>query len=314
VNATSKKCCADLLCCHDWREAGVVSKFPILSSGRKVSDVAIDTLLKSVRQLPSISAAVFEVLQTFENEDVDLATIARKICVDQGMTTRILRVSNSAFYGFANRVGTIQDAIALMGLQNIRALVVASGLIQHFPPRTGSLFDWKSFWKHSIGAGVCARVLASRVGQDAELAFTAGILHDIGRLVIEVGQPAKSDAILKYSVDKNVSLLEAERAIFGYDHTLVGFEITSYWKFPSVIRTAIRDHHHPDANSGKLADLIHVGNATCHALEIDNFNWKQLPLRCEEGWTRLGLTVGMLEEEIPEIRRQTSGAQMILVD
>lgn len=279
-----------------------------------MNNSAIEQMLAKVKHLPPLSAAVAGVLASLERQDADVHEIAGKISLDQGMVTRVLRVANSAFYGFPSKVGTIHDAVVLLGLHNIRSLVVAAGLIRQFPPREHGRFDYGLFWQHSIGAGVCARVLAGRLGKDAELAFTAGLLHDIGRLVVEVSSPEQSDAVLAHSIDHAVSLLEAERAVLGFDHTVIGFEITRLWKFPVAIQAAIRDHHRPKPDSGFLADLVHVGDVLCHALDFGNADNDSVPPLSADAWQRLGLRWEMIRESLPEIERQNASAKLMLSD
>lgn len=277
-----------------------------------MNNSAMEQMLANVKHLPPLSAAVAEALASFERQDADVDEIAGKISLDQAMVTRVLRVANSAFYGFPSKVGTMHDAVVLLGLHNIRSLVVAAGLIRQYPPRDHGRFDYGLFWLHSIGAGVCARVLAGRLGKDAELAFTAGLLHDIGHLVVEVSSPEKSDAVLAHSTDHDTSLLEAERAVLGFDHTAIGFEITRLWKFPVAIQAAIRDHHTPGADSGYLADLVHVGNVLCHALDIGNAENESVPPLSAAAWQRLGLSWAMIESSLPEIERQNASAKLML--
>ncbi|MBI5438840.1 MAG: HDOD domain-containing protein [Nitrosomonadales bacterium] len=274
----------------------------------------MEQVLACVEQLPPLSTAVVEVLASFERKDVDADEIAGKISLDQGMVTRVLRVANSAFYGFNGKVGTIHEAIVLLGFHNIRSLVVAAGLIRQFPPREHGQFDHNLFWRHNIGTGVCARVLASRLGKDGELAFTAGMLHDVGQLVVEVVCPEKSDAVAVHGASHDMTLLEAERAILGVDHAAIGFEVTKRWNFPAAIQLAIRDHHQPGQESGFLADVVHVASVLCHALDIGNtVNDRVTPLS-PDAWQRLGLHWEMIKYGLPEIERQNAAASLMLGD
>ena len=274
----------------------------------------MEQVLACVGQLPPLSAAVVEVLASFERKDVDADEIADKISLDQGMVTRVLRVANSAFYGFSGKVGTMHEAIVLLGFHNIRSLVVAAGLIRQFPPREHSQFDHSLFWRHNIGAGVCARVLAGRLGKDGELAFTAGLLHDVGRLAVEVMCPEKSDAVAAHSASHDTTLLEAECAILGIDHAAIGFEAAKRWNFPVAIQLAIRDHHQPGQESGFLADVVHVASVLCHTLDIGNTVNDRVPPLSPDAWQRLGLHWEMIKHGLPEIERQNAAASLMLGD
>lgn len=274
----------------------------------------MEQMLACVEQIPPLPAVVADVLASFERSDVDVDKIADKISLDQGMLTRILRVANSSFYGVPSKVGTMRDAVVLLGFHNIRSLVIAAGLIRQFPHRDQGQFDHNIFWQHSIGTGVCARVLANRMGKDGELAFTAGLLHDIGRLVVELGCPEKSDAVAVYIAGKDATLLEAECAILGVDHAAIGFEVTRRWNFPVSIQLAIRDHHQPRQESDFLADVVHVASVLCHALDIGNTDNDQVPPLSLGAWQRLGLHWHAIKDCLPEIEHQYAAASLMLND
>ncbi len=274
----------------------------------------IEQMLACVKQLPPLSAAVVDVLSSFERRDVDVNEIANKISLDQGMVTRVLRVANSAFYGFPSKVGTMHEAMVLLGFHNIRSLVVAAGLIGQLSPKEHSQFDHNLFWQHNIGTGVCARVLAGRLGKESELAFTAGLLHDVCRLVMEIACPEKFNAVVAHAGDHDTTMQEAEHAILGVDHAMIGFEVAKRWNFPVAIQLAIRDHHQPRQESGVLADVVHVANVLCHALDIGNTVGDRVPPLSLMAWQRLGLNWDLIKNCLPEIERQNAAANLILSD
>lgn len=278
------------------------------------NDSPMKQMLACVEQLPPLPAVVADVLAGFDRQDADVDKIAGKISLDQGMMTRILRVANSSFYGFPGKVGTMRDAVVLLGFHNIRSLVIAAGLIRLFPPGNHGQFDHSLFWQHGIGAGVCARVLANRIGKDGELAFTAGLLHDVGRLVVEVVCPEKSDAVAAYVASRDATLLEAEGAILGIDHAAIGFAVAQRWNFPPAIQLAIRDHHQPRQESGFLADMVHVASVLCHALDIGNADNDRVPPLSPGAWQRLGLHWDAVKDCLPEIEHQYAAASLMLND
>lgn len=274
----------------------------------------VGQMFTCVKQLPPLPAAVIAVLASFGRPDVDVDEIARKISVDQGMVTRVLRVANSAFYGFNGKVGTMHDAVVLLGLHNVRSLVVAAGLIHQFSPKDGQMFDRNAFWLHNIGTGVCARVLADKLGKDGELAFTAGLLHDVGRLVVEACCPEKFSAVAARCLADDISMIKAEQLVLGVDHAQIGFEAAERWNFPAAIRQAIRDHHQPGETSGFLADIVHVANVLCHALDIGNAGYDYVPPLSGAVWQRLGLRWETVRDCLPEIERQNNAASQMMSD
>lgn len=277
-------------------------------------ETTCEEMLAAVKQLPPLSEVVTKVLLSFEQKNIDVDDIANKINLDSGMATRILRVANSAFYGFSNQVGTVHEAVVLLGFHNVRSLVVAAGLIKQFPSTDEQQFDQDAFWRHNIGTGVCARLLANSLGKDGALAFTAGLLHDIGRLAMAVYCQEKFSQVVAQCKQNAISMLEAEQAVLGMDHGQIGFAITQRWHFPIAIQAAIRDHHQPEKSAEFMSDIVHVANVLCHAMDIGNVDNDSVPAISAVVWERIGLSWRGIKMLLPEIERQNAAASLLLND
>lgn len=278
-----------------------------------MSEMTLEHILQKVRQLPSLSLVLKEVLHSFDNENVDVQTLIGKISRDQGLVARILRVANSAFYGHPNRVGSIGEAVVVLGFHNIRSLVMAAGIINQFPSAKDKAFDRIQFWRHAIGAAVCAKVLAARLGQDQEEAFTAGLLHDIGVLVLDAYFHTYFERVLAYCAANDCALADAEFVVLGLSHAAIGFEVARQWKFPPSIQYAIRDHHQPDDDApAALTDLVHLANVLCHALEIGNSGCDLVPPLSEGAWKRLGLAWDEMGAIFRDIERMNAGVNLLV--
>jgi putative nucleotidyltransferase with HDIG domain len=278
-----------------------------------MTHVSIEKVLSDVRQLPSLSVVVRELLESFEGESANIARLASKINRDQGLAARVLRVANSAFYGFPGRIGSINEAVVVLGFHAVRSLALASGIISQFSPTEGRTFDRLAFWQHAIGTGVAARVLANVVGRNTEEAFAAGLLHDVGKLVLDAHFHDDFGAVLNYLKDHDVTMLEAEKTVLGLDHAAIGYEVARQWRFPAPIQEAIRDHQHPDLQAPcLLTDIVHVANVLTHALDIGNGGDDIVPLLSEAAWQRLGIPWEDLGVLLKEIERQNMGANLLL--
>ncbi|MHB8167544.1 MAG: HDOD domain-containing protein, partial [Sulfuricella sp.] len=172
--------------------------------------------------------------------------------------------------------------------------------------------DRLAFWQHGLGSAVCAQVLAKALGRDQALAFTAGLLHDIGKLVLDAFFHADYAAAVARCVAEDSALPEAERAELGLEHGLVGYELVKRWKFPLAIQQAIRDHHQPEREPAALTDLVHVANALCHALDIGNSGYEIVPTLSSGVWTRLGLGWEKMPALMAEIELQYVGMQLLV--
>jgi putative nucleotidyltransferase with HDIG domain len=250
---------------------------------------SVASVLDHAQKLPSLPSVVLEILESFDNERMDVSTLAGKIANDQALVARVMRVANSAFFGLSGQVGTIFEAISVLGFNNLRGLVTAAAIINASPKNLGE-FDLVVFWRHGICTAACAKVLAKRLGLNPEIAFTAGVLHDIGKLIIVMEYPAAAKVV---AVDEasDESFLEAERSLIGYDHAALGGELAQRWKFPQAIRDAIRLHHSPPDASGRsnLSDVVYIANLFAHALDQGKIREQKFAMLAAEAYDRLTL-------------------------
>ena len=274
--------------------------------------LTIEQVIKQVQQVPSLSAVVMEILASFEKEDIEVAALVQKLGQDQGLTARVLRVANSPFYGISSKVGSVGEAVVVLGFHNVRSLVAAAGIINQFPASEEGGFDRLAFWQHGIATAVCAQVLAKASGKDQGLAFTAGLLHDVGKLALDAYFRDDFAATLAYCQAEEVTLVEAEFSVLGLDHGTVGYELARRWRFPLAIQQAIRDHHQPEREPAALTDLAHVANALCHGLDIGNAGYDLVPPLSSTAWTRLGMDWETMPVLLAEIERQYAAMQLLV--
>jgi HD-like signal output (HDOD) protein len=200
----------------------------------------------------------------------------------------------------------------MLGFGTVRTLALAAGIIGRFPAGTGPAFDRAAFWQHSIGTGVCASVLAAATGHNGEQAFTAGLLHVVGRLMLDVHFPQEFAQVVAYHDEQECTFLEAERAVLGLDDAGIGGEMARQWKLPVPIQEAIRDYPHPREGGSAMADLVHVADVVCHALEIGNAGDKWVPNLDEGAWARLGLDWQAVPRCFGNIEHQNAGLTLLI--
>ena len=256
----------------------------------------IADIIARIQQLPSLPAVVAELMATTEQEDLDLHALADKIALDQALTARTLRLANSSFYGLASKVTSIQQAISVLGFHSIRTLVTACAVTASFTPAPGLDFDFEAFWRHSIGAAVCARALAPRLRVSPESAFTAGLLHDLGTLVLATRCPEQYRAVEAYRRQHDCSTGAAQLAVFGFDHAAIGSALAERWQFPAAIQQAVAAHHQPpcaDHSAGDaagLASAVYLANVLAHALDLSGQEDDQAPPLAPQAWAQLRLS------------------------
>jgi putative nucleotidyltransferase with HDIG domain len=250
-----------------------------------------ESLALDLDDLPSLPVVVMELLGTIDQDDVDISVLAKKLSYDQALTAKTLRLANSSMYGLQVKVTTIQQAMTFLGFQATRNLIIAVAVTGCFPGGLCPGFDDKAFWRHSIATAACARVLARRVRLNQDYAFTAGLLHDIGRLVLVSKHPQRYQQVLSERAAKDCDLIDAERAVLGIDHVAAGVALAQHWNFSDTMRQAIAHHHDPETpGAGFLATIVHVANAIVHALDLAREQDELVPAVSSVAWTALGLS------------------------
>jgi putative nucleotidyltransferase with HDIG domain len=264
--------------------------------------IQFDEIVQQVRDLPSLPAVVMELLSNIDEENIDISVLAKKVAQDQALTAKTLRFANSSFYGTPSKVTTIQQAIALLGVANVRNLITAAAISGSFPENQCAGFDFKAFWKHSMATAVCAKLLARHLHINSDYAFTAGLLHDIGRLVLVTRFPEHYATAIAYRVEHDCYMLDAERAVLGIDHVIAGHALALHWHFSDIMQHAIVGHHEPEkTGTNQLVSLIHVANSIVHALDLSNVEDDLVPPMSLLAWNNLGLN----EETYQLVFRQT---------
>jgi putative nucleotidyltransferase with HDIG domain len=277
------------------------------------NSVDIRKVLDVIQQLPSLPSLVIEILENFNNEKLDAHTLANKIVRDQGIVARVLRVANSPFFGLSGRVGSIFEAVSVLGVNNLRGLVTAAAVIGAFPIQ-GKDFDWEAFWRHGIATAACAKALAKHSGLSQETAFTAGLLHDVGKLVMGIYFPKALVHAHQFYQGSSIETLQAERATLGLDHAALGGEVAKRWHFPPAIREAV-ELHHTQAMAGAgitLTDIVYIANLFAHALDNGCIQEEKAAHLTTEAWLRLRLDSATLEVLAGEAQRLYDGAVVLI--
>lgn len=171
--------------------------------------------------------------------------LAQVLSTDQALTAKLIKISNSAYYGFARRVSTVREAVLVLGFKQVRQVAVSASIMNNFRGApSDDLFDLDLFWGHSVAVAVAAETVAKKTrAAKPEDAFTAGILHDIGRLVLRQLMPDEFRRAVELARTGNSSLHAAERTILGYSHDEVGRVLGERWKFPAHLIDAVASHH-----------------------------------------------------------------------
>jgi putative nucleotidyltransferase with HDIG domain len=195
--------------------------------------ISLDRIQSCVDALPALPQAVREVMQALQRDDVSVERSVHLIEQDQSLAARTLRVANSAFYGMSGRVGRIGDAVTLLGLRAVSGVLLAVSFSQGLDTSRCAGFHFRGYWRHSMATALAARLLAPRLRLDPDEGFVAGLLHDIGKLVLAAHFPAEGAQAMALARSADVSDIEAERATLGLTHAEIGAVLVRHWRFPA---------------------------------------------------------------------------------
>lgn len=239
--------------------------------------------------LPSLPAVVIELLQTMDQEEADMHLLAEKLSRDQALSAKVLRVANSSFYGMSGKVNSIADAMVVLGLRGVRTLAMAASISDTFSATRCPGFDFRMFWRHSIGVALCAKEIARQCRQNDGNAFTAGLLHDLGRLVLASCFPQHLVAVMAYRERMDCPWEEAEQQVLGMSHAELGGLLAMHWNFPASLHAAITHHHDMAGDDKVLSCTLVIADALAHALDLSGDENEMVSPITEVCWQTLSL-------------------------
>jgi putative nucleotidyltransferase with HDIG domain len=231
------------------------------------------------------------------------------ISQDPALSARLLHIVNSAFFGFPRKIDTISRAVIVVGTQQLRDLALATSVIKSFKRIPEKFLTIESFWKHSVATGTAARTIATLVReQNVEQFFVAGILHDVGRLIILEKVPEKAEEIFQRVNTSGEMVHEAERHVLGFDHAAVGSALVQAWRLPLSFEQIIGHHHSPGLATRYNVEtaIVHIADIMAHAMQIGSSGEQSVPAIDEDAWESLGLSLDVLPRLIDLVDRQSN--------
>jgi len=274
--------------------------------------------LPEIRQELPVSAKIFKLLfsLTSAHSTASLDDIARLLKQDQGLAVKILAMANSAYYGLQSEVASIQRAVLVLGLREVRKMVVMMSIRTLEQRIQAKDFDIFSHWRHQVEvAHVCRELVRDLPGQDAEELFTAGLLHDLGKMITAIYRPEDWHAIEDLQRSHNLPLYQAEDAYWGLDHALIGALTLKSWFLPQSLTAPINWHHAPslaDAHCAsatvlRLADLLvhqHMNDGPDDAQDLVALDCAKLGIAPD---ATTGLVAEIIAQGHPDIFLQGMG-------
>jgi len=270
-----------------------------------------------VREVYSLPTIYYQIDKAINDPTTSNSQIADILLEDIGLSARLLKLANSAFYSFPSKVDTITAAISIIGTKQLRDLVLATSVIKLFDGIPEEFVKLEEFWAHSIGCGVVARIIAGMNKEsNIESFFVAGVLHDIGSLLIYSKAPEQTIDIIKMMKKNKSTLHEAEKHCLGFTHTQVGGYLVKNWKLPKNLIESVYYHHNPVSSKfyANMASVIHIADIVSIAMSLGEGGEYYVPDFDERAWKQTGLDDNAFTQIVPKVTKQFSDTMKILVD
>jgi HD-like signal output (HDOD) protein len=268
---------------------------------------SIQAMVQAIpRSLGAYGPVLREIEQALQSPQCSLSAIGDVIQKDPDLTARLLRLANSPFYGFASRLSTVTEAVGLVGIQQIQDMIIASSVLEQFKGVPDSLVSKESFWRHSLAVGIAARLLAmERRLPKPDKFFVAGLLHDVGRLVLLSQSAVWAQNVFELYQRQKILLRDAEKKILGYDHQQIAAELLQSWSYPAALIQAVAFHHSPELSIAQTdAAVVHVADHLVNALGIGSSGEHYIPPLSDKAWAALGIGTDSLAGIVEAVDEQ----------
>jgi putative nucleotidyltransferase with HDIG domain len=279
----------------------------------------LQILVSRVRQLPTLPVIVAEITRKTADPRVNAKEIGRIISSDLSITSKVLRTVNSAHYGFKREITDINSAIVALGFDAVRDIALSIAVFESLTRKGESgVFDRTKFWEHSLGVAVASGVVGRMAGYSGHNdLFLAGLLHDIGKVLLDIYTPEMFIQVIDLSMTEDLIICEAEKRVYGFTHAEAGIWLARQWNLPIGLQEAIGLHHNPSTLTSKtdfeLTAFVHLADIFTRALGIgcpgDSFVPELGREVCEKYSDLIDLKIA---DYLTEIRREMAKSMSIL--
>ena len=229
--------------------------------------------LDSIKDIPTLPTIVFELNKLLRDPDTSIQTVCETIEKDQAITLKILKLVNSAFYGFKSKISDLRNAVALLGYNAVRNAIVSLSVINSFPKRVTLMdFDISLFWKHSLAVAVTSKSIAQLSKKESpDNCLVGGLLHDTGKVIMAQYFPELFEVVWSTLQNEHISFYESEQKTLPIDHAKIGAHLADKWQLPQGLVDAIRWHHEfqPEIKSANFVKNIYLANFIVNAYDLD---------------------------------------------
>ena len=283
-----------------------------------MKSASLKRIIGRVRDLPTLPRTVLKITELVNDPKSSARDLAKVITDDQVLTARLLKLVNSSFYGFPQRIATVTGAIVLLGFDAIRNLLLTTSVFGLFPTKCKEdRFGIERFWDHSLGCAVGAKIIGDYMRYDKiEELFVSGLLHDIGKIVEFLFLPEDFNKVISLVEDENILFADAERRVLDYTHAEVGELLAERWNMSSKLVNVIAHHHQPvlAGRFSREAAIIHLADILCRAMDMGSGGDNKIPSLDRKTWDALQLKISAIEPIGEEMERQFQDISLFITE
>jgi HD-like signal output (HDOD) protein len=279
---------------------------PYRISKNTTAKVDPNELIRDHVKLPSLPTMYVQINEAINRPNSSASDIAKVISKDTSLSAGLLKIVNSSFYGFPSKIDTLSRAVTIVGTRQLTTLALGMNIMNVFKKIPSDLIHMRSFWEHSLACGICARIIGSyKKIPNTERVFVAGLLHDIGRLILYSYVPIQArNALIKARQDDDL-LYNSEHESLGFDHSTIGGLLLKKWKLPVSLENSVKYHHSPEESKDPLEPaIIHLADIMTNAIGRGSSGEQFVPALNPNAWKSLELSPNILSSTIKQMERQ----------
>lgn len=258
----------------------------------------IKKITKAVQELPTLPNVAIKVNKLLKSPGAGAADLAKVIELDISITAKLLSLVNSAYYGLAKKVSSVQNAVTYLGTNTVSQLILSLGVLKTFEKKDNKIFNQKEFWLHSIAVAVLSRKIAKLINKkETEECFTAGLLHDLGKITLAHFCPDLFELVIKNTISENLPLYKIEKKYLGITHSTIGEWVARNWQLPLIIIVAIKHHHEEfeirngfHLSNDSIVDIVTVADWMAITNSIGNSGSPTIEEPSESTFSRISIS------------------------
>jgi len=275
----------------------------------------LQNLVNQSKQISSLPTIFYQINEAVEDPECSFVEIGEIISGDPSLSARLLKIVNSSYFGFPNKIETITHAVTIVGMAQLRDLALATTVVNQFKGIPKNLINMEKFWLHSVATGLTAKVIAIyRRETNPDRFYVMGMLHDLGRLLLLLNIPDSIKTVMeKYELGGTMYDVEVE--VLGFNHSAVAGELMRSWRLPEMLQEAVAFHHNPEQapHYPIAASIVHVADFIAHGMELGSCGERFVPPLNPKAWELLELPPSLLSPIMEQVDRQVSEAVEIFL-